>query len=315
VANGGVPDGRGSIRVLPRDAADNPYRGQYTAWDDWVWQQYAARNPNEKLGAPGQSIAQPVNYYSVWRELWLPVDAQGALLPLAQAGLAEARSRLGFDHRSPRGWDWRTGAYQFNANGELDDAQWTQFMAEKLRLTLALYPTAPDWLASQPAAHVVFVPNGDIVTYGPLGSFDTAPDTKYADRFKAGATAPWYVYGADGQLKGTVPSGGEWVQFYRSDALKAQLAADTAAGRFVNVVDGITVVFAGPTYTTDANHYIHWVEPQPALVAAYAWDGTPLDTAQPLTLPDYHNVTLDWHAVQWAHAASALAAGPDPAAE
>jgi hypothetical protein len=310
VTAGSMSDSAQFIRVMPREAEANPYRGQYTGWDEWAWRQHNAPRPDAVKMSAGDALpqAEPVNFYSPWREVWLAVDANGALEPLAQSGLAEARAKLDYDRRDLRAQPWRFGSYQFYAAGELDSAQWAQFMAQKLQLTDSLYPAIPQWLAGQPVAEVVFVPNGDVITNGPLGSFDTAPDTKYDDRFKAGRSGPWYVYNADGQPKGTVPPGQEWMGLYRAPGLRAQLEADKAAGRYVQGADGYTLVFAGPPYTRGADNRAVWADPQ--LLAAYDWDGTPLDVTQPLTRRDFRCIMLEWHEVQWLNDTRALGGAP-----
>jgi hypothetical protein len=305
----GVRGGPDYVRMLDPQAEANPYRGTYTSWDAWVWQQRNAVKPGPRKvwsgNDPSGFKGEPLDFYDTWRELWLPVDDNGALPPLAQAGLIEARARLERDHRQVGG-DWRNWKYNTVAQGELDAGQWTALLGEKLRLALPLYPAVPEWLEAQPAVEVIFVPNGDIVTYGPRGSFDMSPGVAPDERNRAGRAAALYVYAPDGQPKGTVEAGQSWVSFYRAPALNAQLDAARAAGRTVEENDGITLVFAGPLYAQDEKRHWHSVVPPPALLEAYAWDGTPLDISQPLTLPDYHGVMLPWHEVQWVHDVRAL---------
>jgi hypothetical protein len=303
--------GPGEIRVLAQDDPANPYRGQYSDWDRWIWQQFGARDPKEpRFYAPGDKRIGGTwaNYYRTWRSVFVPVTDDGAQVPLVVVGQQDAQRELGWDRRDPSNHEWKSGNYSMSAAGELDWAQWTQYTAARLGNALGLYPRMPDWLLAQPVAYVSFVPNGDVVTHGPLGSYDTSPDLDLPDRYKAGRDAPYHVYGPDGRLKATLPlrQTGGWARHYWPAELAAKIDAWQAEGRSIETEDGYTLIFSGPRYGKDEKGNSHKVDPPPALIAAYDWNGTPMDIAQPLTRPDYHTLSLRWDEVRDVAAGQAL---------
>jgi hypothetical protein len=303
--------GPGEIRVLAQDDPANQYRGQYSVWDRWIWQQFGARDPRQPLFyAPGDKRlgGTYVNFFETWRNVFVPVDDNGAQVPLAVVGQWDAQRQLGWDRRDPSNHVWKSGNYSMSAAGELDWAQWTQLTAERLGNTLGLYPQAPAWLLMQPVSHVTFVPNGDVVTHGPLGSFDTSPELDLMERYKAGRDAPYHIYGADGALKATLPlrSTGGWTRRYWPADLATKIDAWQAEGKDVETVDGYTLVFSGPRYGRDEKGNGYKLDPPPRLLAAFDWDGRELDITQPLTRPDYHCLSLEWHEIRDVAAVQAL---------
>lgn len=84
-----------------------------------------------------------------------------------------------------------------NMSQELQDRRET---AENLARAPAT-PPIPKWLADNPPMWVEFIPDDEILTFGPLGSWDDESVLQSND---------WYCYSRDGELVGQTKPGQQW---------------------------------------------------------------------------------------------------------
>jgi hypothetical protein len=321
----GGPGASRGIKVRPLDDPANPYSEQYSEWDRWIFEHAgksdpqmqvyyeeqtakanAAREAARKAGQP-EPPRQMEPYRtppdSLWRSVSAKVDKDGWLVPMA---LSPPDSLyLDRDRRQPV--THVTTDFRIGAGGELPPAVWTQFEAARQGVKRAAYqrifPPVPAWLGAQPVVNLVFLPDGSIVTWGERGSYQapasaaSGVDAQPAPAKNAGTQA-WMHYSADGQLLGRTSLSTKLQWLPLTFPLAQEIYdRETAAGHEVRFDDGYLIVFSGPLLVkvegAGPNHY-RMASPPPEIIAAYDWDGTPVDFSQPLTRPAGYGMTLAW---------------------
>jgi hypothetical protein len=282
--------------VIVRDIDDpaNPYAGQYDATDRWHWEHYApAITPEERTHFLEQYNTTEgerfrAQYPEHWRIVEVDVDAAGWLIPQTvlwadppwQLKRRTIREEV-LGERDPHGLKRQQDQrLQFHAVGifgtelhELRNKLATLAAAEQT-------PLIPAWLGTRPPIQTVFVPNGEILTYGPLNL--------HLDRERAMITFSgnlaegerWFRYSSDGRLihEYTETSGDN------SDFRWQDIYADFTAVEQSFHDQGI--VFATHFLYGGARAYITRDEP-PQLLGVYDYLGNPLDPD--LTAPDHRS--------------------------
>lgn len=222
------PDTQGeSVRVKPLDAPGNPYAHEYAVWDRWIYahigklnlREIEHRNRHRQVPSVGQSAMQLGHYFQPhddpWHSYTVHVDASGFVIPQHYQWRKQVELAL-----DPPRLAWRpsrTDNFTINAGGvpasetiaALEQARW--------ELLAPLYPPVPDWLAEQPVHYTVFMPNGDVLTYGPLGSRRPEHgEHGWRDAANwAEGTRGWFRYSAAGELLGQhFTEGFDWAMLY-----------------------------------------------------------------------------------------------------
>jgi hypothetical protein len=198
------------ITVKGIDDPDNPYKGQYERWDLWVYANMVASPTIWKAGE------RPEN----WDSLAAEADENGYLIPLLQTSRNQEQA-LSEGRRE----EYRNSVFEVYAEGELPTEVVEDYLREAYRVRAGVIAKIPDWLAEDPPAYSMLLPNGDVITDSKLGETDES-------RALGGETT-WYRYNQAGELTGQSTETW-WGIYYR------EKYGDTRwpAGDFENRIDG-----------------------------------------------------------------------------
>lgn len=312
-----------SIDVLPLEVPGNPYAGQYELWDHWIAEHAGQFDPRstifredvERMGAEWRArqaeSGEPDQEHGFdpysWRtyvpsanDPWISasawVDDDGFQIPLALRWPEERAKELARDPRTfERHFPWVPPYYVVNAWGLMDDDVRRAMLQAKWDVFGPDYPSVPDWLHAQPVVGVVFAPNGELATLGPLGSRPESGAPRWAfgmPELWQTVEPAWCRYSANGELLGKSPFDAPsarpfwaphqvvWFSGFR------ELAQEWLAER------GNWQDFAGYML-----FYESWEQGTP-LHAAYDFDGTLLALEDPLPQRSIRfSQRLDWQEV------------------
>ncbi|MCC7476982.1 hypothetical protein IT575_00870 [bacterium] len=221
------------VLVRALDDPANPYRGQYRAWDHWAyqnahrmvpdepidWQKYQERYKElqilaarEKRELSREEHEELQGYMSNkapedWQRLTVYVDKDGWPLPLNQKRMnvyAEPDPSLDLRETSwlSRSFD---DLFHFDAGGVMEPALLEEYGRENLRAVLRTMPPIPDWLMQSAVRDAIFMPNGDVITWGPLGSWDPDAEKENKERKLANWADTYYRYNSAGELQSSLP--------------------------------------------------------------------------------------------------------------
>ncbi len=286
----------GPVYLQPLDAPGNPYAGQYSDYDRWVYE--------NALMMPEEDIRRYYDYESPEAEAWrqaLPqdwqllegfADQQGFLLPelVVFARRTEQHNRPAdwaleyFDtNEAVQWWEYSDlrDAVRIWAAGVPETAMMQAYYTNFSELQSAEYPPIPAWLGEQPPLEAIFVPNGEILCHGPLGLKLPVGEDSNAWRFQHGELL-WYRYSAEGRRLGTFdfpsPYSPNWTLIYWPGQTE-QLQSLYTDNVWPNSRNGVlSVVLHEPeTLGNDPGSVdYHWPRPL-AVLACFDYDGTPLD--------------------------------------
>lgn len=241
--------GSAGVSVQPLDAPGNPYAGMYDDWDEWTYDNASSQPRDYKTGDRPADMVTLVGR----------VTMAGYLVP----HLEYERLR----HESIKDGTWESFDNQFAmiyAEGQYEQGKLDHKYLESQRVAAKYFPEIPSWLvASPPAGGAMLFPNGDVVTYGLLGSAD-GPD---AETCGGGSGFPWCRYSADGELIRT--STLSWWNCYYEPG-ESNMPEGTPK---MNRIDGYV-------YFTDHN--------DDDVLSVWDYDGTRLESAIPPAPRDWH---------------------------
>ncbi|MCC7476983.1 hypothetical protein IT575_00875 [bacterium] len=306
---GGMP--KPFTKVAELDAPGNPYAGQYQPWDSWIrenanrdnprqqqrWQdgrakrselEQAAKLAGRELDDTDRAIIRRIENdpSDPWRRFYVEVEAGGWQVP-ALLDFERRWQRLG--QQDLRLWNrgFDDGEWELKAGGDMPADLQAQYDEALNALRAQRYPLIPDWLVAAPVQQACFMPNGDVITRGPLGAWDPDDSKDYWDR-AALVEKSWYRYSPDGTLLGSLPQdSAPWCAFYNMSML-AQHDAEKAAGRMIFDYRGVWLSLA---------------QNSGELFAAWDWNGMPLAIDQPIIRPQAWGSWLLWPDMQAVHAA------------
>ena len=290
--------------ILPPDDPANPYLGEYREWDDWLLGQFGERNPremehNERMfkemqeaveakQAAGEEVTQ-ADYRHVpyakpeddpWEEYEIPVDDDGWIIPAHLYPAIEAEYYTEPWDARQRGRRPEPGGYSLKVGGVMPEEMLAGYEAACKAPIESGFPVVPAWLAGVPVLMVVFVPNGDIVTLGPLGYRNAE---NYVLAFQPQAWGEderaWYRYDAAGNLLDSYATkGDDWQALYypqwntlKTNALDTGLEARDSYGY---------LVISDPA-TGECK-------------AVFDYDGMPVDPNSPVDRPWGYCTALYW---------------------
>ncbi|MDQ3023082.1 MAG: hypothetical protein M3R04_01660, partial [bacterium] len=304
-----------SIAVKPIDDPANPYAGQYGAFDRWLHEHYVpALSPEEQKFYPGFRADMReawtefrAQYPEHWAFLRGKVDEQGWQVPARTQSLnkepetaktireyvtAQQQQSKSFEERIRQ----QNEMFYFDAVGMYTPELREQIKGESYRRLAPEYPAIPAWLGSNPPLQTVFVPNGEILTYGPLGLHVTSERERQRlwPDFPPGET--WYRYSTDGKLLGTqqawpghrAPDTG-WAEVYHDwREFNVQLRTAHEDWSYVSTLPGgIRAYSSVEEVRNPETPGMVTREPREA-VAAFDFDGHWLDLDAPIDLAKRH---------------------------
>lgn len=296
-----VTDGssRRWVVVQPLNDPANPWRGSYGPWDAWLLAQHNARNPRldaafekqrrdqsdlrARLAAekrePSAEEQRILNNFGMavdssdpWQYVELRVDADGFVVPFAHSSVDDLLDVAERDQREA--WSVvqdQQNKFVLNCGGEMPadlQAQLYEAQGSLLAAKGLGWPRIPAWLIEQPAERAAFAPSGDVITYGPLGSYNPDRTLDYnADRRLGSFDGQYHRYAPDGSHINALPAGAAPPCALYNLALLQHFPDLEARGMLWSSDAGITVVADKQSRE---------------VVEAYDWDGSPLAVDQPL---------------------------------
>lgn len=179
----GVPP----LDVHSLDDPQNPYHGQYGAWDYWFFEH--AGTPNEEMQHESYMGTAPAN----WLSVDIRVDSNGYPVPyLVSLHYKYSQIALG----EPYGM-----AYRYESYGEMPYELWDEYQDAILKVNAQFISPIPAWLADNPPLVARIWTDGSVITHGPLGSWngegDVVPNGKGGWHY---LPDPYYLYSPDGEL-------------------------------------------------------------------------------------------------------------------
>ena len=153
----------------------------------------------------------------------------------------------------------------------------------------AAYPSIPAWLGENPPLQTVFIPNGEILCYGPLGRhyIEQMPN-QYGWDLPKGES--WYRYSAQGELleqskRLSSNSRQDWLLLYFKDFEQKQREAREQSKNFTTHYAYGYVAFMDYEggYPTGFPGLPGAEVKPPRIIAAYDYTGTPVDPTAKLT--------------------------------
>ncbi len=295
------------VLVRPLDDPQNPYRDEYKPWDHWAyanahrmvpdeqidWTAYqdrykelqtlAAKEKRELTREENEELTSFMTHKVPpdWQSITVYVDENGWPLPLGSKRLSVfTEPDLNLDVREPA-WYSRSydGYMQFQAGGVMEPELQAAYNREGYRAVLKTLPAIPDWLMRAPVREALFMPNGDVITWGPLGSWDPDSSKDSKERKLPSWDDTYYRYNSAGELQSSLPrKTGPLSALYNLGMVQVYETANTlgyeAAG--------------GPGVL------IYKDKESKQIVSAWDWQGNALDFSQPI-----HPIRGCSHRLEW----------------
>lgn len=280
------------IELRPLDDPANPYSGQYSAYDRWVWEHLVfAPTPSELkyfLNSSGlEAEAFRAGYPAGWSLERAQVSAEGWLRP----------SKLGNSPFPEPGRSLRDfvaqgrSAYSHSANpsvyaaGVLPAAMEAVRETDKLYWLASLAPPIPAWLGEHPPLSSILLPNGEVIALGPLDlHLEGNPGWNPWERNFYLEGGQWRRYSPEGRLLGSRSSmdfnSAGWRELYGL-TLEAEFAALNASQSRSMHFAGRFLVLAG--HNADTPEALAGGD---AFMAAFDYDGRRVSLDLILTAED-----------------------------
>lgn len=254
----------------PLDDQRNPYRGQYQEWDRWLVSNCESVHRGFASNTTGPASATGQMLFTTM------IDAAGYVIPAV-----ESRRRFEEAQKNRTEGSFDKDAHYITGAGPADQAMLYRYRSQIDEVCAPYYRRIPDWLGSNSPLAAVLLPNGEVVTQGPLGSGmkkDTPPDTP------AGNQQPSTAAKAGGRSSGNGPNQG----WYRYDATGKQLGFTTKPAWWFLYYDAAARALPPGKMTSRRDGYTIFTDPATgAVTSVYDYDGTKLDAVEP-PLRDLH---------------------------
>jgi hypothetical protein len=313
--SGGMPKTTASVAVKPLDDPANPYREQYGAWDRWIMENIGRsdptmnaymnrvdrekrrellkakrekRDPDPKIMEQKWWEVQPRN--EKWQHFEIEVDEQGFVIPYLQQQLdMTLRSRSVTNDRDYRvSWQQlqqqRGEPFRLWAGGVMpEDLKAQMEAARKGLLPLQPMPEVPEWLAATPPYWVIFMPNGEIVTLGALGTWqENWQDLPKEQQRPSGG---YFRFSPTGELLGQAAKDGPSIFQQYNPMLPSLELSGKSQGYDIEQPAGFLLWRQKPEHGG-------------AVVAAWDYDGTALPIDKPITREPGYLHRYTWEEVK-----------------
>lgn len=154
----------------------NPYANEYGAIDGWIWEHEGWENPKQSnaISLTGDSLQLGVEPSATpgWQQLRTRVDKDGYAMPLALALQLEHEALYGTPEQRQSANARLADSMYMHSGGVLDPELQEQLSTSLWPALASYYPQIPDWLGQQPVQSALIMPDGQVVTYGELGSWE-----------------------------------------------------------------------------------------------------------------------------------------------
>ena len=254
----------------PLDDKNNPYRGEYEEWDRWLVRNCQSVHRGYRSPQAGSSAQQGQMVFTTM------IDAAGYVIPALES---RRRFEEAQKNRTEKSFD-RDCQYITGSGPAEQDLRY-RYLSRLDEVCAPYYRRIPGWLGSNPPSAAILLPNGEVVTQGPLGSGKIGGSSSATHASNplppnaAGAAGPgagtgddqdWFRYSAEGKQLGSTDKPEWWFLYY--DAQARGLPPGTMSFRR----DGYAI-FKDPESGT--------------ITSVYDYDGTRLDAIEP-PLRDLH---------------------------
>jgi hypothetical protein len=243
------------IEAKALDAPGNPYSEFYGEWDYWLMENHERLCEEENWNAEGGSTGRVPAYVmrdisgndQSYQRFTIEVDEEGYVIPtvylssiwLGVRGDNAVAGKLGTAPRYMR-------PYSMSSYGLMDPTMNEGYRRAVHLVKAEFLPMIPAWLAATPLRQVMFLPDGEFVGAGPLGSSDaTIVDagvqgfSRYGTWINRHSKGPWYRYSSDGEFLGQTTDEQEyWFELYFTDFQKVR----ESFGNDVNIGSGADMV-------------------------------------------------------------------------
>jgi hypothetical protein len=269
------------ISLMALDDPTNPYRGQYRAWDYWVYENVGTRSAELTDKKPTDMTREELEAYVFnrghppnWTERKARVYESGVLVPyvVSLADFEQARASNTTEELAAK-------SRFVTASGEMDPQLKADMQEAGYAAQARFYPEIPEWLVNDPPDAAMLLPNGEIVTEGLLHEGDTTKTDDLGSKSGCcGGTGSIYArYDADGDLL-AAKTGGWWGLYYDTDRLGKP--------------EG------NPVLTQDG--YMKFFDESGALLSIWDYDGTKIGSEGEAVPRDPHYFTMAT-GVFWKH--------------
>jgi hypothetical protein len=298
---GQYPDEEG-VLLRGIDDPENPYRGQYAAWDLWLLENVGRQDPkmNEYFNAQYQRLEQlkakkegrepdpaimeergyPHDPANPWQQFTVSVDAEGFPLPR----MVEVRRNREWQRELHPEAPYILPPQEFSlqAGGAIPADMATAMKQAEYAAVQDLYPPIPQWLIEQPVEMAYFTPVGDIVTRGPLGWYTAeAQQLSHAEQHRQ-VDYVFFRYSPSGDLLGRYDTSEGLPLAYNPNYLSQKLTAEAQGYKTDNRLMYLTVT------RPDSREVVN----------VYDYDGTPLGTEGPFRRDKIAGAGLHWYDLQ-----------------
>ena len=211
-----LPDG---FTIKPLDDPANPYRGEYGAWDRWAYDNYLwlcseygfDRMTDDEYGQFMEDAANHISDVG-GDQYFMVVRGDGYLMPFVEASEGEPGQFpvMGWGHEVQADGAlisyWIRSAFVVETTGELPDSLKDERDRAVAVVQAPALPAIPEWLVDNPPYMFQFMPDGEIVTMGELGTWGD-------DSVLYGPV--WCRYSSEGELLGqTTGPQAYWWELY-----------------------------------------------------------------------------------------------------
>jgi len=146
--------GKAGIEVKPLNDKKSPYIGQYAEWDLWVYEH-----------AIGSLLAfKQEEMPADWEVLTAYVNSDGYMIPMLEYAKLREEAEGNNTFR-----EFKDSIYTLHGAGVIDKALRDRYFDEVDKIRARYFPLIPNWVASSPPRAAMLLPNGDVLTHGPLG--------------------------------------------------------------------------------------------------------------------------------------------------
>lgn len=264
-------------QVEPLDAPNNPYKAEYSIWDERVYAALQDIVGNGSLDKATELSKGLLHRDERYRHFNSYLDNEGCLIPKLKT--VELREELYKRGSRSRKLDPLKDFHHIIVPVQMTDEDYELFERDAERVSARYFARIPKWIyENTPSEGAIFYPNGDVVCFGEPGSFEAA-GSHTASHHGEGASAEdheaaqLFLYDLKGNLKAKTTDAVPW-KLYVGDDHWWPAAKD--------LIDRVEVE------STRDGYYILRDRESREIAMVLDFDGTPLQEKAEPPLRDLH---------------------------